>query len=104
MADDFTYVYSFADGQKIMGIRDIFSSMQAHFSSMNGRLTAHFFVQVFLFYAPWIFDVVNAAVFALFVCAISKYCFPEKEKNVLELVLIFAVIWFFTPAFGQTML
>lgn len=104
MADDFTYVYSFADGQKIMGIRDIFSSMQAHFSSMNGRLTAHFFVQVFLFYAPWIFDVVNAAVFALFVCAISKYCFPEKEKNVLGLVLIFAVIWFFTPAFGQTML
>lgn len=47
LVDDFTYCFSFQTGDKLSGILDIFPSMLAHASSMNGRLAAHSLVQFF---------------------------------------------------------
>ncbi len=46
VADDFVYIYSFENGERITGIFQIFGSMKAHSLIMNGRLFAHFFVQL----------------------------------------------------------
>lgn len=48
MADDYSYMNSFAGTGRIESILDIFPSMYAHAFSMNGRLVPHFFVQLFL--------------------------------------------------------
>ena len=69
-ADDYSYMNSFATHKKIQTVWDIFPSMYAHAKGMNGRLVAHFFVQLFLLLPSGIFD----------------------------------VVWYFAPAFGQTML
>lgn len=48
VVDDFYYCFSFATGEPIRTLWDIFPSMAAHTQSMNGRLSAHFLVQLFV--------------------------------------------------------
>lgn len=104
VADDFSYMNSFDGTGRIKNVFDIFPSMYAHAFSMNGRLVAHFFVQLFLIFPPFVFDFVNAGMFLLLVLILYKYCFWEKQVNVLIVLGIFSTIWYFVPAFGQTML
>lgn len=104
VGDDYSYMYSFSDGKRIENIFDIFPSMYSHAFTMNGRLSAHFFVQVFLLFPPYVFDMVNAVFFLLMILAVYKYCFKCGEVNVFGLASIFAAVWYFVPAFGQVML
>lgn len=103
-ADDYSYMYSFSDSTRIKSILDIFPSMYSHAFSMNGRLTAHFFVQVFLLLPSYVFDMVNAVFFLMLILAVYKYCFKRSEVNVFGLAAVFAAVWYFVPAFGQVML
>lgn len=104
VADDYSYMYSFSDSTRIRNILEIFPSMYSHAFTMNGRLTAHFFVQVFLLLPSYAFDMVNAVFFLMLILAVYKYCFKRGEVNVFGLAAIFAVVWYFVPAFGQVML
>lgn len=74
-ADDYSYMNSFADSERIRSVFDIFPSMYAHMFSMNGRLVAHFFVRLFLMLPPWIFDIVNASMFLFLIMGVYRYCF-----------------------------
>ena len=104
VADDYSYMYSFSDNTRIRSIFDIFPSMYSHAFTMNGRLTAHFFVQVFLLLPSYIFDMVNTVFFLLLILAVYKYCFKRNEINFFGLVVAFAAVWYFVPSFGQVML
>ena len=103
-ADDYSYMNSFATHKKIQTVWDIFPSMYAHAKGMNGRLVAHFFVQLFLLLPSGIFDVVNAVLFTMLILILYRYLFWNKKRNALALVSIFGLVWYFAPAFGQTML
>ena len=103
-ADDYSYMNSFATHKKIQTVWDIFPSMYAHAKGMNGRLVAHFFVQLFLLLPSGIFDVVNAVIFTMLILILYRYLFWNKKRNALALVSIFGLVWYFAPAFGQTML
>lgn len=46
IADDFRYMFSFADWCRMEHLSQIIPSMAAHAQGMNGRLTAHSLVQV----------------------------------------------------------
>lgn len=63
LVDDFTYIYSLESGEKITGIFQIFGSVKAHSLTMNGRLVAHFFAQLFLFLPKWVFNILNSLIF-----------------------------------------
>lgn len=102
-ADDYSYMYSFATQKKITSVWEIFPSMYAHAQTMNGRLIAHFFVQLFLLLPALIFDIINTIIFIMFVLILYKYLFWNGKINVLALIAIFALVWYFVPAFGQTM-
>ncbi len=99
--DDYAYLYSYADGTRITDILDVFPSMVGHYSKMNGRLIAHFFVQFFLFLPPIIFKVLNSAVFVLQIFLLYKICNRKNEHNALLFLSIFGLVWIFQPAFGQ---
>ena len=103
-ADDYSYMNSFAGTGRIESILDIFPSMYAHAFSMNGRLVPHFFVQLFLLFPPYVFDIINTFIFLFLNLILYKYIFGNNKINVLGMTGIFAAVWYFVPAFGQTML
>lgn len=101
--DDFTYIYSLETGKKITGFFQIFGSVKAHALTMNGRVVAHFFAQLFLFLPKWVFNIVNSLVFSGLIFLIYKISCPGRRNNVI-VVGIFAAVWIFAPSFGQVFL
>ncbi len=99
LVDDYTYVYSFVDGSEMDSVFDIFPSIVAHASKMNGRHVAHFFAQLFLFIPQIIFKLLNPAVFCLLLYIIAKIA--SKEVQIKSLALGFGLIFVFEPVFGQ---
>lgn len=105
VADDYSYMYSFTEGrERIKNVLDIFPSMYAHALNLNGRLVAHFLVQIFLMFPTIVFDFVNSIMFLFLILILYKYCFWKKQINILALISIFSVVWYFVPAFGQVIL
>ena len=99
-ADDYTYMNSFATGERISSIGDIFKSLVSHAKNMNGRLVAHFFVQLFLFLPVAFFKIINPLIFVLQIFIVVRLC-GKNKNDPLFFVLSFAFIWIFEPAFGQ---
>jgi len=104
IADDYSYHFSFLTGERITGIFQIFPSLAGHAQKMNGRLVAHFWVQLFELLPKALFNVVNSLIFASQIFILHKIgttAFDRKQNNNLVLVFSFCAIWFFQPAFGQ---
>ena len=103
LVDDFAYMCSWATGERITNIMQIFPSMMSHSKIMNGRFVAHFLVQIFEMLPKKIFDVVNAGMFTFLIFWIYRFARTEKN-NVLLLLGIFGAVWIFTPSFGEVFL
>ena len=102
IADDFAYMYNWANGSRITNPLQIIPSMAAHAKSMNGRLVAHGVAQFWLMLPDWMFDIANTLVFILqipLIVWISKE--KEDQQNNLLHVSIFGAIWVCELAFGQ---
>jgi len=104
VADDYMYCFSFLDDSRIESVGDIFPSMVAHRHSMNGRVVAHFMVQLFLMLPKAVFNIFNAAIFAALVLLIYFTGKGRQEHNVLLLACCFGLIWILQPQFGQVYL
>ena len=104
LADDFRYMFSFADWSRMERLSQILPSVAAHAKSMNGRLTAHTLVQLSLMLPPWVFDVVNALMCVGLVGAIEWLSRENQTPSPLLAAAVFCAIWVFLPAFGQVML
>ena len=104
IADDYRYFFSYADGSRIGRVADIFPSMDAHRYSMNGRVEAHFLVQLFLLLPPVVFKALNALMFVALLWLI--YCIGRQggAHNALMFLSIFGCIWLLQPDFGQVFL
>lgn len=102
LVDDFNYMYSFATGERIRSVLDIFPSMAAHAQEINGRLTAHFLVQLTLLFPGWCFDIANAAIFTALVWMMERISRQKDElSNPWMILACFAGIWFFQLGFGN---
>ena len=104
VADDYMYCFSFADNSRIDSVGDIFPSMAAHRHSMNGRVVAHFLVQLFLIMPKAVFNVFNAGFFAALVWLIYSIARSSDKHNTLLLMCCFGLIWILQPEFGQVYL
>lgn len=102
--DDFSYVKSFADWQYIHSLGDIFRSLCAHYSTMNGRIVPHFFAHLFLWLPHIIYRILNAGIFALFGYVIYLHGNYGRKESVGTLVLIYLLLWYMTPDFGESIL
>lgn len=111
LADDYAYAFSFAssagDRQRIETVSDVFSSMGGLRLTMNGRIVANFFVQLFLLLPSSLFNLLNAAIFVLELVLITElsavYIPSEKrqKRKPLMFLFTFAAVWIFQPVFGQ---
>ena len=104
VADDYQYCFSFADDTRIESVGQIFPSMAAHRYSMNGRVIAHFFAQLFLLLPRGIFRVINALFFALLVFLAATPTGLWEKPNALLLLAVFGCVWVLQPEFGQVFL
>lgn len=102
LADDFAYLYSWADDSRITNPLQIIPSMAAHAHRMNGRLVAHGVAQFWLMLPDWVFDIVNALVFVIQIPLIVRISKDSQEgRNNLLHIGIFCAIWVCELAFGQ---
>lgn len=104
VADDYSYMYSFATRERIEHVGQIVPSMIAHAHTMNGRLLAHSLEQLFLMFPKIVFDAVNAAVFTAYLLLICHLCDPAGRRRVSLLLAVFAAVWYQTLSFGQVFL
>ena len=104
VADDYRYCFSYADDSRIVSVAQILPSMAAHRYSMNGRVVAHFLVQLFLLWPKTVFDLANALFFTALVWLTARLARWDGERNALLLLTVFGCLWILQPDFGQTFL
>lgn len=105
IVDDFTYQYSFATGERISSLAEIFPSMASHSRTMNGRLVSHFLVQAMLLIPKWAFNFINSILFCILVLQICRIACPKSSLESLGLVpVVFSCLFIFTLSFGQVYL
>lgn len=104
VADDYRYFFSYADESRIESVADIFPSMAAHRRIMNGRVIAHFLVQLFLLLPPIVFKLINSLVFLALIWLIYSIARQGGVHNALGLPAIFGCVWVLQPEFGQVFL
>ncbi|UDM73832.1 DUF3329 domain-containing protein [Vagococcus fluvialis] len=102
--DDFNYHYSFADGTRISSLLDVFKSQVAHYKVMNGRIPAHFLMQTFTIFGKPVFNIMNTIVYLFFIGLVMYMINRSWKINGLSFFMLFIVMWYYTPAYGQTVL
>ncbi len=104
VADDYRYCFSYADGSRIESLSQIPDSMASHRHIMNGRVAAHFLVQLFLIPPKEVFELVNALLFVALILLILGISDERRQPDNLLLLCIFGCLWILQPDFGQVFL
>lgn len=105
LADDYRYAYSFSTGARLQGLSDIFPSLAAHASVMNGRLVPHFFVQLFTLMPRPVFSVINALVYIALL--LGMYLVVKKNETHFDwrlMLILDGAVFLLPPTFGQSFL
>lgn len=104
-ADDFLFCFSRSHWSRITGVAEIFPSLAALRQNTNGRVFAHFFVQLFLLWPKGIFHVVNAGMGTLLFSLLYRYVRAgETKRDTLLLLFLAGLLFVLLPAFGQVFL
>lgn len=105
-ADDWGYTFITGSEltRKITRIADIFESQYNHYFVHGGRVIAHIIVELLLYVGGWKSDVLNSLGYIVFVLVIYKIANNQKTVNISLFFIINILIYFFQPAFSQTIL
>ncbi len=104
-ADDYSYSFSKATGERISSVRDIFYSMYAQYFTSNGRLVTHFLAQLFLYLGMGVFNIINTFGFLMLGILIYWHSgFRIRKHSPLWLATIYILLYLLPPAFGQSFL
>ena len=103
IADDYAYMFSWMDAERITSFNQLIPSIYAHAFSMNGRLVPHFIVQFFMLFPKMVFNVVNAGMFAFLIYRLGKNAGIDgtDKFDVILTLIILGIYWCEIPAFGQ---
>ena len=84
IADDYRYAFSFSTGARLQIVGEIFPSLAAHASVMNGRLVPHFFVQLFTITPRPVFSLLNAMVYVLLLLGLRRHALRQLNAIALH--------------------
>ena len=104
VSDDYRYCFSFATEERITNVWQIFPSLAAHYATQHGRIFVHFFAHLMLLLGKPAFNFINAAVAVLLLLGIYRMGNRLTKKDPFLLLVLAAMLFVLTPAFGQTML
>lgn len=103
-ADDYSYMFSAVTGEKVSNVFQIIVSLMDDYLNVNGRVLPHFFVQLFLIFDKWIFNIVNAGMYVWLVWLILNVAGTKRKFNIFLWVTVPIGMWAFMPAYGQVFL
>lgn len=104
-ADDYSYLFSMYDGERITNLKDVLLSEYAQYFSWNARILVHTFAQIFLLIGKKYFNIINTFVFILLGLLIYYHSTNLKLKEHISLLMfIYCALFLFTPAFGESFL
>lgn len=98
-ADDYLYFFKYTGHvvkgtpERLTGIRDIFTGMVTHYKICNGRIPAHFLLQMFTLFDKSVFNVVNSLFFTLLGLLIYFHANYKRPINIPLLIFIYAFEW-----------
>lgn len=98
-ADDYLYFFKYTGHtvkgtpERLTGIGDIFTGMVTHYKICNGRIPAHFLLQLFTLVDKSVFNVVNSLFFTLLGLLIYFHANYKRPINIPLLVFIYAFEW-----------
>lgn len=105
-ADDWGYHFMTGSEltRRITSISDIFVSQYNHYFLHGGRSVVHIIGEFLLLVKGRWTDILNSLAYISFVLVIYKISNIKEAVNASLFFLINIMIWFFQPAFGQTIL
>ncbi len=101
-ADDYLYFFKYAGHnlkgtpQRLTGIADIIAGMKVHYKICNGRIPAHFMLQLFALGGKTVFNVFNSFVFVLLGLLVYFHANIKGKLNIPLLIFVYAFEWFGT--------
>lgn len=101
-ADDYAYSFILSTTERVNSFADVFRSQCYQYVTYGGRIVAHSFAQIFLWWGKPIFNFVNAAMFIVYINLISLLAFSrEQKKSVKTIISSFLIAWFMLPVIGS---
>lgn len=97
--DEFNFSNIPWTSERVDSFRDILVSMKMIYTTTGGRIPAHFLTYIFLFLQMHLFDILNAAVFILYLYISAKFFCKKNMK--LGIILSSFVVTFLMPMFGE---
>lgn len=106
IVDDYTYCFSFNDGQRITSVLQIIPSMAEHYNFMNGKLIVHGIFQILLMLPQECFDLLNTLMTCLLCYLIYEYVWRMRHdvNNAVMYFFVISSLWLYVPAFGHVFL
>lgn len=105
--DDYSYSYTFAVKEnkfRIESFDEVIASQINHYKVMNGRAVSHTLAQTFLMYGKSVFNLINTLAFAVLCYLCAVHGTGRRSVSFIYPLIAFSVLWFATPAFGQSFL
>lgn len=103
--DDYTFMYSFATGERMRSLGEALESLKTHYLVANGRIfTNSLPLQVLMPLDKGVFNVLNAVVYCAFILGIYQMIKGEKRYAWPLLIAIQAASFLLAPVFGATVL
>ncbi len=104
-ADDYSYLYSFENGERISTLQDIIKSQTAHYYEWTGRVFVHALAQAFLLLGKNYFNFINTIAFLILGVLIFYHGTESRLRDrPLLLLMIYCFLFLFTPDFGESFL
>lgn len=100
-ADDFGF------DTHALGLKETFLMQWKLYIGWNGRILSNLFNSIVLLHAPWVHVVLTPFAFIGILFAMELLIWGKSWKNSIRWwhsILLFSLIWKFTPAFGQAFL
>lgn len=97
--DEYNYSHIYNTNQKIKSFSDIGSSMKELYMTWTGRIPVHALISLFLYIGIPFYNILNPAVFILFLFLVVKN--GTKELKTIYLPILFSLLLYGTNAFGE---
>lgn len=99
LVDDYFYSLKFNSSSRINNILDIIIFQKDHYLNWGGRVISHSLAQIFLLLPKFIFNICNSIMFIIEGYLIYKIVCKEDNNYILG--IIYLLLWFINPIFGQ---
>ena len=103
VADDYTFSFSYATGQRLTGLFSVLESQWYHYFHWSGRFIIKCLAQGFTLLPKGVFNVLNAAVYTGLGLVLHRLALGQRRRyDPAVLALVYLSLWMVSPVFGQT--